>query len=501
MMNNFKIVTDVSKGRCLESTASFSVGDVIFEEDAILFGSADDDNDLVERNVYDFLSEYNPQQGISLDDICNFAFDLSKMDRVESLDSVRCFLQAVVYVLRFSKLSDDVNTPSSLKVQLELLNQLQPSSQAHFEKVVTKVRKKHKKVIPSSISNSLAGRLLGVVCNNQMELDQYGGSAVFPTCAITEHSCTPNCSFSTRSPTDSNHRVIITAVKDIVPGDRLSIDYGNNFYHSRRVRVTHLRNVYGFECSCPLCAIPPSVPLVDHFRVFTCLSCGTGKACIVYSQGTDSPVAVDGEEDEEVMISCVCQDCGWTADEDQTATFIALEEDLCDNQPENWPEYQVWLRSVTSTGLVGCTMHGHHYMRFWLEDDMGMCATEEAEMLEGQNAVEFYDRAVDIFSELVMKMDSNPGVPEVHSEKVIYRDRIGQLLIAAADACNVMGDGDKRENYLKRAQELFTEAFQISVLCAGILAPNTQQLKVLAESTPSTVSELRAHYNKYLPRR
>jgi hypothetical protein len=42
-----------------------------------------------------------------------------------------------------------------------------------------------------------AGRLLGVLNNNQMELESLGGSGLFPATAVVEHSCAPTCSFTT----------------------------------------------------------------------------------------------------------------------------------------------------------------------------------------------------------------------------------------------------------------------------------------------------------------
>lgn len=58
----------------------------------------------------------------------------------------------------------------------------------------------------------------GVLRNNQMELDQYGGSALFPAAAIVEHNCNPNCSFSTASEDDSTHSVVMTALTHINAG-------------------------------------------------------------------------------------------------------------------------------------------------------------------------------------------------------------------------------------------------------------------------------------------
>ena len=53
-------------------------------------------------------------------------------------------------------------------------------------------------------------------------------------------------------------------------GDRLSIDYGNNFYHPVRTRQKHLNHAYDFVCLCSACTSG-----VDPFRAFYCPKCRT----------------------------------------------------------------------------------------------------------------------------------------------------------------------------------------------------------------------------------
>jgi hypothetical protein len=53
---------------------------------------------------------------------------------------------------------------------------------ANLEECVADIslfRKAYPKVIPKSVSNDIAGRLLGLLNTNQLELEQLGGSGLF----------------------------------------------------------------------------------------------------------------------------------------------------------------------------------------------------------------------------------------------------------------------------------------------------------------------------------
>jgi SET domain-containing protein len=57
-----------------------------------------------------------------------------------------------------------------------------------------------------------------------MELDQYGGSALFPGAAIMEHNCFPNCSFATASEGDAKHSVMMTALRQVNAGEIITVN-------------------------------------------------------------------------------------------------------------------------------------------------------------------------------------------------------------------------------------------------------------------------------------
>ncbi|KAJ4395107.1 SET domain-containing protein 5 [Neurospora sp. IMI 360204] len=72
------------------------------------------------------------------------------------------------------------------------------------------------------------------------------------------HDCRPNADyrFDWNSIDQKNNKglvQVVTAVRDILPGEEITISYINPL-KSRQARQKHLRTVWGFECSCELCS-------------------------------------------------------------------------------------------------------------------------------------------------------------------------------------------------------------------------------------------------------
>ena len=115
-----------------------------------------------------------------------------------------------------------------------------------------------------------------------MELESLGGSGLFPGAAILEHSCMPNCSFTTtggEGNVTGRPMVLITCVQEIRAGERLSIDYGELHYRPAAERRSFLLEKYGFECACSRCQQQP-----DFCRAFWCpsVACSSKEKAIVY---------------------------------------------------------------------------------------------------------------------------------------------------------------------------------------------------------------------------
>ncbi|KAK1773917.1 hypothetical protein QBC45DRAFT_426510 [Copromyces sp. CBS 386.78] len=65
------------------------------------------------------------------------------------------------------------------------------------------------------------------------------------------HDCRPNADY--RFDWENGLVQVITAVRDIFPGEEITISYINPL-QSRQARQKHLRMVWGFDCSCELCS-------------------------------------------------------------------------------------------------------------------------------------------------------------------------------------------------------------------------------------------------------
>lgn len=162
--NAVTVVQDELKGRCMMANKEYHVGDVIFIENALIYASCDDDIDLTERTAHAFLSRFNPK--ITLKAVEKFTVALSNDDLVGSLDTARCFLQGLCLAIETTQAmtsGDFSNMSPDELLKIELLKQLQPSKLEDFISIIKKLRRQHKSIIPSSISDSIAGHLLGAL--------------------------------------------------------------------------------------------------------------------------------------------------------------------------------------------------------------------------------------------------------------------------------------------------------------------------------------------------
>lgn len=181
---------------------------------------------------------------------------------------------------------------------------------------------------------------MGVLNNNQMELESLGGSGLFPTAAILEHSCAPTCSFTTEG-----SRLFLTCIRPLKRGQRLSIDYGNLHYRPTSERRAFTLEKYGFPCTCERCVGQP-----DFTRAFRCPSracAGKVKAVLFPQPPTSKPAAaafdgaasggagdcssaeVETETSGGIVSSWTsCPNCHQTPSAQQVAAWELMEQDL-----------------------------------------------------------------------------------------------------------------------------------------------------------------------------
>lgn len=283
--------------------------------------------------------------------------------------------------------------------------------------------------------------------------------------AVTEHSCIPNCSFTTHSNT-----LYMTAIRDISEGDRISIDYGNNFYHPTADRVESLCESYRFICKCPECLGP------DRKRSFVCGKCNIGTVC---------PVGTGLTPDSDVSFS-PCQSCG-------NAPEISYRQLCLSKEMQYKTDPPVTAAQIDHVSSVEKVLHESHYLIFWARDDNAMLlaskarregaftgATGKAAKASVVQSRQSYNDAVTAMEETVRLLEIM--LPPVHHEKIVYYDRLGQLAVAAG-------------NY-SVADANFRKSYEMSCLACGENTPCTQVIKKLISHPPRSLDELIEHYRQ-----
>ena len=266
------IVNDNDKGRCYEALRDYNIGDVIYTEQALVYGTYnddyDDDDDIDEVNISILMEAYSKRIKNFKDNVRSILDEICSLEKVQSLDTARCFLQllGLIQLLNEGKLTDQ-----KMISTLELLSSMTACNVDECLQDIRNLKKAFPKLIHSSISDSEASRYLAILNTNQLELEQFGGSGLFVATSVFEHSCDCNCSYTTHENT-----LYMTAIKEIKKGERVSIDYGNNYYHCTTERQQGLYETYRFICNCQKCLGP------DRSRPFKCTDC---KNCFFYPIG------------------------------------------------------------------------------------------------------------------------------------------------------------------------------------------------------------------------
>ena len=257
------VVDDGVKGRCLESTRQFNIGDVIYTEDAFIASSC---NSLPLHECFNYVFKcFKPKELDVLEEMTDF---ISQLSRVNSLDTARNLLELIA-LYRLQQLNDEIVNTLDMKTKFQLLSGLTAANMAECVDNMKKLRRKFPSLIPAAVSDNAAGALLGILNTNQVELEDIQGSGLFVGTAIAEHNCSPSCSYST-----NKTKLYMTAIKQIQPKERISIDYGNYYYDDTRTRISSLYHTYNFVCDCNMCKHD-----LDKKRGFNCPHCQLQNRC------------------------------------------------------------------------------------------------------------------------------------------------------------------------------------------------------------------------------
>ncbi|CAM9795450.1 unnamed protein product, partial [Hapterophycus canaliculatus] len=365
----------------------------------------------------------------------------------------RCFIQCM---LMFRK------DPTSL----DPLQALTVANLPRCLESVASIRQRLPGLFPGGMTDDRAAKILGALNTNSHELEQVEGSGLFLTACIMEHDCAPNCSFTT-----FGDNLWLTAIRAVGEGERLSIDYGNNFYLPTAERQAELEDTYGFVCTCRACTILP-----DRCRAFRCLSkvCLNGKVC---------PHGDGGERSTEQK-NWGCLDCGRQCSPSEISDLVEAEESLAealetaDNLGKVAEQRRAGVEEIDALVEKARVVHPTHYVVFWaLETTAKRLSRESAGRGGGRRERKAAEAEV-AWTRLMAAVED--ALPALHHEKVVYLDAMAQARVVAGD--------------IKGAREAYEKAYRVSIMVSGANTPPTLDVKSLAERPPTTSDELRARY-------
>jgi hypothetical protein len=452
---SISIVSDREKGRCLLSSTRFSPGDILWQEDAFVSADCRKDN-MADGDLWTNVGA----KRCSSEKLKAMMSAFAKLSSVQSLDTARCLLKLVHRLLIGDRYSDNAH---------ELFRQLQP---ANLDKCLTDIerfRKRFKTGFSKDLDSNAIASLLGILNNNQMELEDVTGSGLFVATAILEHNCNPNCSFTAFS-----HQVFVVAIRAIGEGERLSIDYGDGFVRPAFHRIRSLLDTYNFRCRCADCTGH------DKHRVFCCPSCPNGTVFAISILDDTCGRIIDGVEDiPKIESTTSCSACGLLPGSAFVEAAWRVEKEVAQSlilHTEDYSEELAQRMGVVRLRVAERILHEHHYLLFW-------CVDSTASLLSGLASMRIvpYVDALEKARHFMGLLDAI--LPEFHNEKAIQLDKIAQLAVASGD--------------IELARESFRRAFEISRIVNGSDTPTTLKLQVLATDTPSSIGALTAFYDKF----
>lgn len=471
--DNISIVSDPLMGRCLEARASFSPGTVLWTESAYVYaaGEADEEADLALWKEIASVGSGRPK--LTTKAAKTMMKDLIKLRSVGAPDTARCLLQLV------ARLGRHLSGAGSSTNSDVLFSELHPSNMDRCMADISSFRSKHKDSFPAAISSESIARLLGVLNSNQMELGDIEGSGLFVATAICEHSCLPNCSFSTQ---DTQLRMVVT--RDISIGDRISIDYGNNFFRATYYRKKYLYEIYNFVCRCPWCVG------YDRYRSFHCSACNTGSLFALNESELDDPnqfISIlqsnkysDQPDQFSPPLQCLtpCDNCGACASADiiqrissREREVMALKPDVDDISPETLAKYRDAILQIRGERIL----KENHYLLFWAVNNIAEIYSEFARL-----GMSSYQDAVDLALEVSKLLESR--LPQYHEEKMLQLDKVGQLAVANSNQ--------------PLAIQVFQGALNMSCKVHGEDHPTTTKFREILASPPTTLEELYRFYDR-----
>ncbi|KAI9911303.1 hypothetical protein PsorP6_009600 [Peronosclerospora sorghi] len=466
-VSGVRVAQDPVKGNVVVSERAFKPGQVIFSEEAFVAaswstevcGGCEELRSLVvstgsDESVHGCYCErtgapkamYPSRLQDNVDRRHVVVSIMKTIDGIDEVDRARCILKCLALYERDANALADV-------MGLTCTNKQRACDAA------AQLRRQVPDVFPAGFSDDEMATLIGVLNTNSHELENLGGSGLFLSACRLEHSCIPNCSFTTFGST-----LWVTAIRPVAPGTALSIDYGNFFYRPTPERQEALLESYGFVCTCESCVSMP-----DPTRAACCQSSSCPQGSMLPYPLTRSTVENNSTEPSPLRFEWRCQTCGKVANATEQSRILAAEQELMEN---GFPESLDAIDGVVRRGVL----HERHYLLFWALDSIG-CEAAQSAAYEKEAAPPRQALAA-IWERLIRYM--NEVLPFAHHEKTIYYDNLAQVYV-------VLGD-------LAAASEAYARAYEISCLVSGTDCLPTRKLQKLMERPPQTADELRKLY-------
>lgn len=118
----------------------------------------------------------------------------------------------------------------------------------------------------SQMARSSGHRVADIMATNSFQMDLGGGDGHhygnFPEVSRFNHDCRPNVAFYI----DENLIHTTTVVREVHPGEELSVSYLGNF-EPRALRQMRARQAWGFDCTCSQCSLQERLAIKSDKRL------------------------------------------------------------------------------------------------------------------------------------------------------------------------------------------------------------------------------------------
>lgn len=517
------------RGRVLVSTRAFQPGEVVLHEHAFMcsnwdsFRCAECDKPHMTRSCMAAKKKWAKKVLAKMDSVEE---SLKEAECIGEIDHVRSFIKLLNMYIVESTIGVNPSNGSPLSDFFSL-------SYTHFDQarkgLLTKLPYQsstpkeileHAGLWPSGLSVDDAARMLAILNTNSHELSDIRGTGIFLRASLMEHSCAPNCNFST-----TGRELQILALRPIAAGENLSIDYGMGLYRPVSARREGLRRSHGFTCFCVACTQHP-----DRSRAFTCPTVVNGQPCtgVIYPVGVDdraseekawreliaeaaSNVAQSSQQalpaqpfdtnyPQPAQPSWSCTTCKYVLNQAQREQALQREHEAAkklksykdDDEDDEKAQFNFdgsdddeddgdEIRNPTDLVKEICSqpapsLHPSHHLIFWAVEFYARSASADSE---------FAEEAIPLFEQILGYLRSfiAPLGQELHDSLMIYADYLAQVFV-------VTGRIDD-------ARKAFEMGWKYSCALNGANHHSSLDLKALVDDTPGDAEELQMQYARF----